>query len=131
MDANQKADALEHAMGQELEKVIMKPAIATTYRKSYQNKRREEGQVYHMGHDDRLPKMSEKPTLLEYFDKRIGHSSHLLQSARLAKINGLPEKIVLACLLHDISNGAFIKTDHGYYGSQLVAPSRGLYPVFW
>ncbi len=122
MDANQKADALEHAMGQELEKVIMKPPIATTYGKSYQNPRRKDNQVYHMGHDDRLPKMSEKPTLLEYFDKRIGHSSHLLQSARLARINGLPEPIILACLLHDISNGAFIKTDHGYYGSQLVAP---------
>ncbi|MBT6032647.1 MAG: HD domain-containing protein, partial [Kordiimonadaceae bacterium] len=121
MDANQKADALEQAMTDKLD-VIMKPAIATTYRQSHQNQRRKEGEVYHMGHDPRLEKMSDKPTLLEYFDKRIGHSSHLLQSARLAKINGLPEKIILACLLHDISGGVFIKTDHGYYGSQLVAP---------
>jgi hypothetical protein len=122
MDANQKADALEHAMSAELDKVIMKPPIATTYGRGIKNTRKTENQVYHMGPDSRLPQMSDRPTLLEFFEKRIDGASHLLQSARLAKINGLPEKIVLACLLHDISGGIFIKTDHGYYGSQLVAP---------
>jgi hypothetical protein len=122
MDANQKADALEQAMTDELDKFVAKPAIATTYRNSGPTTRKKEGQVFHMGHDSRLPKMSDKPTLLEYFEKRFGRSSHLLQSARLAKINGLPEKTVLACLLHDVSGGNFIKADHGYYGSQLVAP---------
>ena len=35
---------------------------------------------------------------------------------------GQEEKIVLACLLHDISNGCLIRTDHGYWGAQMIAP---------
>ncbi|MBT6037092.1 MAG: hypothetical protein HOH18_11525 [Kordiimonadaceae bacterium] len=128
MDANQKADALEMAMGQELEEATMgrvsKSAVCRAYGvdNSWERGPRIEGQYRHMGHDPRLEKMSEKPTLLEFFDKRIGHNSHLLQSARLAKINGLPEKIILACLLHDISVVAYIAGDHGYYGAQLIEP---------
>ena len=128
MDANQKADALEMAMGQELEEATMgrvsKSAVCRAYGvdNSWERGPRIEGQYRHMGHDPSLEKMSEKPTLLEFFDKRIGHNSHLLQSARLAKINGLPEKIILACLLHDISVVAYIAGDHGYYGAQLIEP---------
>ena len=47
---------------------------------------------------------------------------HLLQSAGLAKKNGLPEKLVLACLVHDIGNAGFIRADHGYWAAQLVEP---------
>ena len=47
---------------------------------------------------------------------------HLLQSARHAVKAGLPEKMVLACLLHDISTIGFIRGDHGYWGAQLVEP---------
>ena len=35
---------------------------------------------------------------------------------------GLPENMVLACLLHDISTIGFIRGDHGYWGAQLVEP---------
>ena len=34
----------------------------------------------------------------------------------------MPEKTILARLLHDISNAIFIKSDHGYWGAQLVEP---------
>ncbi len=139
MDANQKADALEFAMGKELEEkqgnmssadadvkpngYIAPARVFRTYGKDEMDiPKKQPGEFFHMGHDNRLPRMSDKPSLLEFFDKRIGHSSHLLQSARLAKINGLPEKTVFACLLHDISVSGFISGDHGYYGSQLVAP---------
>ena len=129
MNANQKADALEFAMGQELEQAypnrVEKSALCRAYGADddWQTPGPLKiGQHHHMGHDARLPKISDKPTLLEFFDKRIGHSSHLLQSARLAKINDLPEKMVLACLLHDISVISYISGDHGYYGAQLVAP---------
>ena len=47
---------------------------------------------------------------------------HLLQSARHAVKAGLPEKMVLACLLHDIAGAGFIRGDHGYWGAQLVEP---------
>ena len=45
-----------------------------------------------------------------------------MQSARLAHKAGAPEKIVLACLLHDIAIAGFIRGDHGYWAAQLVEP---------
>ena len=36
--------------------------------------------------------------------------------------NGCDEKIVLACLLHDISVGGLIRADHGYWAAQMIAP---------
>jgi predicted HD phosphohydrolase len=47
---------------------------------------------------------------------------HLLQSAKLALDGGQDEKVVVACLLHDIANGALLRTDHGYWGAQMIAP---------
>jgi hypothetical protein len=77
-----------------------------------------------MGEDPRLPPMPEKPTLLDFFKFRfsIGPQQHLLQSANLAQKNGLKEKMVLACLLHDIAVTGFIRSDHGYWGAQLIEP---------
>src|SRR5262245_46421288 len=49
----------------------------------------------------RLPPMPEKPTLIDFFKLRFPPAAHLLQSARLARKNGLSEEIILACLLHD------------------------------
>lgn len=77
-----------------------------------------------MGEDPRLPKMPEKPTLQDFFRCRFApaQTQHLLQSARLAKKNGMSEKVILACLLHDISVAGFIRADHGYWGAQLIEP---------
>ena len=76
-----------------------------------------------MGEDPRLPRMPAKPTLIDFFRLRFGPSKqHLLQSAQLARKNGLPEKMVLACLLHDISVIAFFRPDHGYWGAQMLEP---------
>ncbi len=76
-----------------------------------------------MGEDPRLPQMPEKPTLLDFFKYRFSpNQQHLLQSANLARKNGLPEKMVLACLLHDIAVTGFIRSDHGYWGAQLIEP---------
>jgi hypothetical protein len=82
---------------------------------------------YLMHDDPRLPKLPERPSLGDFFRNRIllqrqEGSHHLLQSAALAKRNGLPEKIVLACLLHDISVTGLVRTDHGYWGAQLIEP---------
>jgi hypothetical protein len=74
------------------------------------------------GDDPRLRKMPERPALVDFFNLRFGRSMHLLQSARLARLSGQPEKIVLACLLHDIGVIGFIRPDHGYWGAQLVEP---------
>src|SRR5947208_900799 len=39
----------------------------------------------------------------------------VLQSANLARKNGCNEKIITACLLHDIAVAGFIRADHGYW----------------
>jgi HD domain len=80
--------------------------------------------VFMMGDNPVLPKMPEKPQLLDFFNLRFTAFTrhHLLQSAMLAVKSGLEDKVVLACLLHDIANGALIRTDHGYWGAQLIEP---------
>lgn len=82
------------------------------------------GRVMMMGDNPALPKMPDRPRLLDFFRHRMGDLTfrHLLQSARLAMEAGHAEKVVMACLLHDISNGCLIRTDHGYWGAQIIAP---------
>ena len=78
--------------------------------------------VFMMGDNPLLPKMPDKPQLLDFFYLRFTEftRNHLLQSAKLAMQAGLDEKVILACLLHDIANGGLIRADHGYWGAQLV-----------
>jgi hypothetical protein len=83
------------------------------------------GRYFMMGDDPRLPKMPDKPTLFDFYKYRFAQKpgiQHVLQSANLAQKNGLPEKMVLACLLHDIAVTGFIRSDHGYWGAQLIEP---------
>lgn len=68
-----------------------------------------------------LPKMSDRPTLLEFFEKRFAPASHVLQSANRALTTGMTEEIVLACLLHDTVLN-LVKVDHGWWGSQMYEP---------
>jgi hypothetical protein len=82
------------------------------------------GTVFMMGDNPALPRMPKAPKLLDFFRLRFSEIAfrHLLQSAKTALDAGQDEKVVIACLLHDISNGALIRTDHGYWSAQLVAP---------
>lgn len=80
--------------------------------------------VMMMGDNPALPRMPERPTLLDFFTCRFGDITvrHLLTSAKRALDDGHPEKVVVACLLHDISNGCLVRSDHGYWGAQMIAP---------
>ncbi|MGO9135887.1 MAG: HD domain-containing protein [Methylovirgula sp.] len=80
------------------------------------------GRTLLMGDDPRLLPMPKKPKLLDFFKYRFAAATHLLQSARLALKAGHNEKVVLACLLHDIAVIGFIRSEHGYWGAQLVEP---------
>ncbi len=80
------------------------------------------GKYFLMGADPRLPKMPDKPQLIDFFRQRFASTNHLLQSAALARKAGHNEKVVLACLLHDIGVASFIRCDHGYWGAQLIEP---------
>jgi hypothetical protein len=80
--------------------------------------------VFMMGDNPALPRMPKAPKLLDFFRLRFSEITfrHLLQSAKTALDAGQDEKIVIACLLHDISNGALLRTEHGYWSAQIVAP---------
>lgn len=80
--------------------------------------------VFMMGDNPALPRMPERPTLLDFFRCRFNDLTfrHLLVSAKRAMDDGMPEPVILACLLHDISNGCLIRPDHGYWSAQLIAP---------
>jgi hypothetical protein len=126
MNTLERAEAAEHALAEELDRlVIMKSTIYTSGERDPRQpmtRPPDQGKRYLMGHDPRLPKMPDRPTLFDFYRLRFGPSNHMLQSAKLAQKNGLPEKLVLACLLHDIGIAGFIRADHGYWAAQMVEP---------
>jgi hypothetical protein len=111
-------------------RIIMPPAAATmgTPASAYQAALLAEGRqpdaIFMMGDNPALPKMPERPTLKDFYLLRFGPipRTHLLQSARVARENGLDEKVIMACLLHDIAIAGLLSANHGYWGAQLVAP---------
>ena len=123
--ANDHADALEERMSRELDEIVVKSIL-------YQSgdidpvlpraQPASDGRIFLMREDPRLRKMPDKPNLIDFFRYRFGPAAHLLQSAKLALRDGLPEKTVLACLLHDVAVFGLIRSDHGYWGAQLIEP---------
>ncbi len=124
---SQQADALEHRQMQELgDRLVGKSML---YKLADGERSLGNGfgiggdKQLLMGEDPRLPEMPEKPTLIDFFKNRLDPAhQHLLQSANLARKNGMSGPIVLACLLHDIAVSGFIRSDHGYWGAQLIEP---------
>ena len=80
--------------------------------------------VMMMGDNPDLLDMPNKPELLDFYKYRFEGitRNHLLASAKHAMDEGEDEKIVMAIMLHDISNACLIRVDHGYWGAQLIAP---------
>jgi hypothetical protein len=125
---SERADQLEHEMLKQLDKVPVKSPLYTMGevdpRQGNVRPPLQPGQHMVMRDDPRLPPLPDKPTILDFFRLRFrqGGVQHLLQSANLARKNGHSEKIITACLLHDIAVVGFIQGDHGYWGAQLVEP---------
>ena len=126
---SEQADELEERMMNELnDKIATKSALfnmadgSLDYVGGAELQARNPGKYFLMGADPRLPKMPEKPTLIDFFKHRFVSMNHLLQSATLALKAGHEEKVVLACLLHDVGVAGFIRCDHGYWGAQLIEP---------
>jgi hypothetical protein len=125
MTTLQQAEAAERALSEELDRVVVKSVLFVSGEHDPTQpvpRPPDQGKRYMMGHDPRLPRMPDRPTLFDFFTYRFGPANHLLQSARLALRSGADEKVVLACLLHDIAISGFIRSDHGYWGAQLVEP---------
>jgi HD domain len=125
---SERADALEEQKMHELEHIVTKSVLFNLADGKVEIESgnalmaKNPGKFMLMGEDPRLPKMPEKPTLIDYFRCRFASTAHLLQSAALALKAGHPEKVVLACLLHDIGVASFIRCDHGYWGAQMIGP---------
>src|SRR5215472_6626874 len=99
---SERADALEEHMMHELEHIVTRSVL--------------------FGMADGKVEMESGPALIDYFRCRFASTSHLLQSATHALKGGHSEKVVLACLLHDIAVVSFIRCDHGYWGAQMIEP---------
>jgi hypothetical protein len=65
--------------------------------------------------------MPARPTLLDFFHLRFAPAMHVLQSADKALMEGYPEEIAMACLLHDLAQ-VLMKADHGWWAAQLFEP---------
>jgi hypothetical protein len=80
--------------------------------------------IFMMGDNPALPKMPERPALKDFFQLRFSKigATHLMQSARVARENGMDEKVITACLLHDIAIAGLLSANHGYWGAQMVTP---------
>jgi hypothetical protein len=110
--------------------VIAAPAIATMGTPAAGEKRAmiaeicKADTVFMMGDNPDLPKFPDRPTLGDFFRLRFAARSaaHLLQSAKMAVEHGLEERVIMACLLHDIAVAGLISSNHGYWGAQMVAP---------
>ena len=126
MDSNTRADALEHKMMKGLERIPLRSVLFTSGDRDPTGPIQDPlpaGKHVIQGPDPRLKAMPDKPTVMDFFRLRFGSATnHLLQSANLARKGGYSEKVILACLLHDIGVVGFIRSDHGYWGAQLIEP---------
>ena len=107
MSPAQKAEALEAAMVQELDRAAR------------------EAKLPRMGsntENDDLPPMPAKPTLVDFYRLRFAPARHVLQSAARAQEVGMPERTIMACLLHDLSVTNLVRPDHGYWCAQMIEP---------
>jgi hypothetical protein len=138
MDDEARADALESHMMSELNSAIAaKKSGETRPAKKYPTAAEVEAQIetrpYRSGvgfmmvprtggNVKRLAPMPASPTLADFFKLRFADTAnHVLQSANLAKKNGMSEEVILACLLHDVVQ-EIMRTDHGWWGAQLFEP---------
>ena len=110
MSPAQKAEALEAAMVQELEAAAREAQEAKKPRMGSNTENEE------------LPPMPAKPTLVDFYRLRFAPARHVLQSAARAQEVGMPERTIMACLLHDISVTNFVRPDHGYWCAQMIEP---------
>jgi hypothetical protein len=124
MNPEAKADALEEFLLQQLVDGRVPRVSDIEARIETRPYRRGVGNLFFSsgGNVKRLPPMPARPTLADFFRLRFAvTSNHVLQSAHLAVKNNVPEEIVLACLLHDVSQ-ELIKVDHGWWSAQLFEP---------
>ena len=121
----QRAEAAEHAMSEELDRIVVKSVLYTSGERDPRCPRR--------GRRIRASSISWATTR---GSPRCPTSPPSSTSSAIASVpprtcsspRGLPRRTgrarrcVLACLLHDIAIAGFIRSDHGYWSAQLLEP---------
>ena len=113
MSHEDKAEALEHYMEDELDKKIAarrgeadgEAGSIITLEELEQEGPRAAARhrtALHSRPEDEFPPMPEAPTLLDFFRLRFAPANHVLQSATHALTTGQPERTIFACLMHDV-----------------------------
>ncbi len=136
MKPEDRAEAIEHYMSSELDKwyidefgetAALAPIRPSWYQQGggQQNQdgprpARGTGRVF-QPREEPLAEMPAKPTLIDFYRYRFAPAQHVIRSATHALKEGHPERTVMACLLHDVSQ-ALCRSDHGYWGGALFAP---------
>ena len=123
MTPEQKADALENYMINELEQPLGAQDRQNRRQGQQQSQARAPrgtGSLFQPS-TRKLEPMPKKPTLQDFYKLRFGSSSHCLQSATRAMENDFPEETILACMLHDVVQN-LMKSNHGHWGGQLFEP---------
>src|SRR5262245_37839895 len=98
MTLSERADALEERMMHEIEHIVSKSVLFNLADGKVEMEggaalmAKNPGKYMLMGADPRLPKMPDKPTLIDYFKCRFASTAHLLQSATHALKAGHSEK---------------------------------------
>ena len=116
-----RADALEHELMSEAQ---YGPACAKIdIIDMGKDVRRGAGLVFDRKSVPSLHKLPDPPQLVDFFRLRFADPivAHCLKSAAHARKAGQPERYVMAALVHDISLN-LMKTDHAWWGADLVAP---------
>src|SRR5262249_60473717 len=74
MTIMERAEAAEHALSEELDRTVVKSIIYVSgeHDPRVPLPRPDNGKLVMMGHDRRLPKMPDKPTLVDFFKYRFG-----------------------------------------------------------
>ena len=119
-----KAEAAERRLSEELARFVVKSVIYTSGERDPRvpvQRPPDQGKLYMMGHDPRLARMPDRPTLFDFFTYRFGRH-HLMQMCAARAQERAGEKVVMRAWCHDIAIAGFNPRDHGYWGAQLVEP---------
>lgn len=116
MSASALADEVEDEMLARLE-------ASKTCQREEPQVRRGTGTIFRTDRSRELAAMPAQPTLIDFFERRFddGTVQHCLRSAQHALDSGQDEIHIMAALVHDTVM-TLIRTDHGYWGADLLTP---------
>ncbi len=121
LPAEALADALEHEL---MDQAVYGPECSEIDIINVgRDLRRGAGQLFDKTIVPVLYKLPKRPTLIDFFKRRFSEPTvaHCLKSAAHALKDGQPERNIMASLVHDIVIN-LMKTDHAWWGADLVAP---------